>query len=194
MSFLKTGKRGLCFILSAASGVGKTTVVESVVNECPDKIERIITCTTRAPRGEEKDGIDYRFFDDKTFQAKEANGDFLEHQTIYGNCYGTLLADVEDVLKRGKHAFLVIDVQGAAEVMNKLNCVTIFLMPPSIEELEKRIRLRNQDDQEAIELRLSKARSEMAHVKKYNYVVTNDEVQEAVSIIKSIVVAEEHKQ
>lgn len=194
MSLLKKKKRGLCFILSAASGVGKTTVVEQLVNEHPKEMARVITCTTRKPRGQEKDGVDYRFFDTDTFDKKVDQGEFLEHQSIYGNRYGTLASDVESVVSHGKHAFLVIDVQGAASLMNKLDAVTIFLMPPSMEELEKRIRQRKQDDEKAIELRLSKARSEMEHVKKYDYVVTNDQVEEAVFIIRSIVVAAEHKQ
>ena len=187
-------KKGHIFIVSAPSGTGKTTVIEQLANENSDDICRVITCTTREARGQEVDGRDYRFLSIEEFAEKVKKHQFLEHQEIFGHSYGTLKEDVEKEVDAGKHAFLVIDVQGAGELMGMIEAVTIFLMPPSIEELEKRIIGRKQDDKDAIKLRLSKAKGEMDQLNHYQYVVTNETVDEAVFILKAIVVAVEHLQ
>ncbi len=194
MTYSKDKKIGCCFIVSAPSGTGKTTVVDELVKKNPNKIVRVITCTTRAPRGSEVNGIDYRFMSVDEFQNKVNTGSFLESQEIYDNRYGTLKSDVDEQINQGKHAFLVIDVQGAASLMGVVKATTIFLMPPSFEELEKRIRTRKQDDEKAINIRLSKAKNEMQQVKKYEYVVENDKVDKAVAMITKIVEEVEKKQ
>ncbi len=194
MSLFKKGVKGGLFILSAPSGAGKTTVVEELAKKYPKDIARVITCTTRKPRGQEINGEDYRFFSKEEFRQKIEKGEFLEYQEIFGHLYGTLKEDVDREINSGKHAFLIIDVQGAQELRKKTRSTSIFIMPPTFHELERRVRSRNEDDERAIEMRLSKAKEEMEQVKNYEYVVTNDNLNEAVLIIWAIIVATEHKQ
>ena len=193
MKIFKDKAKGSVFILSAPSGAGKTTVVEELAQQYPKHVARVITCTTRKPRGHELNGKEYRFFTKEEFVERVRRGEFLEHQEIFGHNYGTLKEDVEKEINQGRHAFLVIDVQGAADLMKKITATTVFIMPPTFEELERRIRTRKEDDEKAIELRLSKAKGEMNQVQNYEYVVTNDQVDESVFILYAIIIATEHK-
>ncbi len=181
------------YILSAPSGTGKTTVVTKLTKKHPEEIARVVTCTTRKPRGREMNGKDYHFLSKQEFVQKINDGEFLEHQEIYGQHYGTLRSEVDKGINTGKVVFLIIDVQGAQELKRKIDAKTIFLMPPTFHELERRIRSRKEDHEMAIEERLAKAREEIAQGQQYDYVVTNDNLDETLKIIWDIV-NKKHKQ
>ncbi len=178
--------KGFVYILSAPSGTGKTTVGNFLLKEVPF-LERVITATTRLPREGEKDGIDYYFLKEEDFLKKINENFFLEWAKVYRYYYGTPKSEVERILSRGKDALLIIDVQGAFEVKRKLpNAVSIFLLPPSLEELKRRLTQRGEKE---LTERLTWAKRELPCAKFFDYVVVNDKLEEAVSEIKSIMVA-----
>lgn len=182
--------RGRLFIVSAPSGTGKTTLVERLVQAMPDlMLSR--SFTSRAPREGEADGVDYNFISREQFEAMIAAGDFLEHADVFGNYYGTSARETERVLASGRDLVLVIDVQGARQVrLRGFDCVNVFVLPPSFEILEQRLRRRSKDSEAAIARRLEVARSEVDAVVEYDYVVINDEVEPAVGRLCCIVQAE----
>ena len=182
--------RGLLFIVSAPSGAGKTTLVERLVEQTPQlKMSR--SYTSRPAREGEIDGVDYNFVTRDRFEAMIADGDFLEWADVFGNLYGTLAADTERVLEAGCDLVLVIDVQGARKVRRRgIETSAVFVMPPSLEVLEQRLRGRSKDSDQAIVRRLEIARQEVAAFVEYDFVVINDEVTGAVDRLRSIVVAE----
>ncbi len=182
--------RGLLFIVSAPSGAGKTTLVERLVEQIPHlKLSR--SYTSRRARDGETDGVDYNFVSRERFEAMAAAGEFLEWADVFGNLYGTSAADTERVLARGCDVVLVIDVQGARKVRRRgLETTAIFVLPPSFEVLERRLRGRSKDSEEAIQRRLEVARQEVASYAEYDFVVVNDELTSAVDRLRSIVVAE----
>ncbi len=182
--------KGFVYILSAPSGTGKTTVGNLLLREVPF-LERVITATTRLPREGEKDGVDYYFFKEEDFLKKINENFFLEWAKVYRYYYGTPKSEVERILSRGKDALLIIDVQGAFEVKRKLpNAVSIFLLPPSLEELKRRLTQRGEKE---LTERLTWAKRELPCAKFFDYVVVNDKLEEAVSEIKSIMVANRRK-
>lgn len=193
MTCFKEKNRGNLFIISAPSGTGKTTVVGELVQEHAKEMERVITCTTRPPRLGEVNGKDYHFLSSEEYQKKIEESGFLEYQEIYDHSYGTLKEDVEKILASGKHALLVIDVQGAAELMKKVDATTIFLTPPSMQELEQRIRSRNKDEEQEIQKRLSQAKEEMKQADCYDYIVANQHVEDTVWILRSVIIAVEYQ-
>ena len=187
--------KGCCllFIVSAPSGTGKTTVVERLVR-VTDRLKLSRSYTSRAPRGDEADGVDYNFVSREKFEAMIANGEFLEHAEVFGNFYGTHARDATRCLESGDDVVLVIDVQGARKVRRVgLPHVAIFVLPPNYEALEHRLRGRSKDSDEAIRRRLEVAREEVSAFEEYDYVVINDHLDSCVERIKSIVLAERSK-
>ena len=185
-----SNSRGLLFIVSAPSGTGKTTLVERLVRITPD-LRMSRSYTSRPARDGERDGVDYNFITREQFQRRAADGQFLEWADIYGNLYGTGAADTERVLAGGEDVVLVIDVQGARQVRSRgLENIGIFVLPPSAEILERRLRGRSKDTEEQIRRRLEVACREVSDVASYDYVVVNDELEPCVDRLKAIVIAE----
>jgi len=182
--------RGLLFIVSAPSGAGKTTLVERLVEQVPHlRLSR--SYTSRAARDGETDGVDYNFVTRERFEAMVAVGEFLEWADVFGNLYGTSAADTERVLDAGTDLVLVIDVQGARKVRRRgIETTAVFVMPPSFEVLEKRLRGRSKDADEVVRRRLQVAQQEVAAFVEYDFVVINDELTAAVDRLRSIVLAE----
>ncbi|HXL02227.1 MAG TPA: guanylate kinase [Candidatus Atribacteria bacterium] len=181
---------GLLFVLSGPSGVGKSTLRKEVMKRCP-ALKYSISCTTRAPRRDEKEGVDYHFIDMKTFEEMKEKGELIEWAKVHGNYYGTPRRPVEEWLKEGFDVILEIDVQGAKQV--KSNCpdgIFIFVAPPSLKTLEQRLRERNSDPEDEILLRMTNAHLEMQSIREYNYLVINDVLEEAVDKLRSIILAE----
>ena len=186
-------RRGLLFVVSAPSGTGKTTVVERLVHILPDlSLSRSYTC--RPARPGEQDGVDYNFVSRSRFEEMIAANAFLEWADVFGNLYGTGLADTERDLSQGRDLVLVIDVQGARQVRKRCaGTVGVFVMPPSFGVLEQRLRGRSKDAEDAIQRRLQTARAEIAAFTEYEYVVVNDELEACVDRLRGIVIAERAK-
>jgi guanylate kinase len=182
--------RGLLFIVSAPSGAGKTTLVERLVEQIPHlKMSR--SYTSRPARDGEADGVDYNFVTRERFEAMAATGEFLEWAPVFGNLYGTRAADTDALLDAGHDVVLVIDVQGARKVRaRRIETVAVFVMPPSFEVLEQRLRGRSKDSEDAIQRRLQVARDEVAAFAEYDFVIVNDELTAAVDQLRGIVIAE----
>jgi len=187
---MSSRSRGLLFIVSAPSGAGKTTLVERLVEQTTHlKMSR--SYTSRRAREGETDGVDYNFVSRERFEAMIAAGEFLEWAEVFGNLYGTSAADTERMLAEGNDVVLVIDVQGARKVRSRgIETTAIFVMPPSMDVLEQRLRGRSKDTEEAIQRRLEVARGEVAAFVDYEFVVVNDELTAAVDRLRSIVVAQ----
>jgi len=181
---------GQLFVVSAPSGTGKTTVVERLVQVVPD-LTMSRSYTSRQARAGERDGVDYNFVSRATFEAMVARREFLEHADVFGNLYGTSRADAERLMASGKDVVLVIDVQGAGQVRSAgIPLVTVFVLPPSFEVLEQRLRGRGKDSDDAIRRRLDTARAEVAGYEDYDYVVVNDDLEACVTAMRSIILAE----
>lgn len=181
-------KKGLLIILSGPSGVGKGTVRQELFKDDSLNLAYSISMTTRKPRPTERDGIDYFFVEEDEFKEKIENGELLEYAKFVGNYYGTPRFYVEKLLSEGKNVVLEIEVQGALQVMAKCpDALTIFLVPPSFEELERRIRGRRTEPEEVVMERLEKARKEIATKDEYKYVVENDDVVAAKEKIANII-------
>jgi guanylate kinase len=183
-------RRGLLFIVSAPSGAGKTTLVERLVEQLP-RLKMSRSYTSRAARQGETDGVDYNFVSRDRFEAMVAAGDFLEWASVFGNLYGTCASDTEKLLASGHDVVLVIDVQGARKVRAQgIETSAVFVMPPSFEVLEQRLRGRSKDAEAEIQRRLQVARDEVAAYTEYDFVVVNDELTAAVDRLRSVVVSE----
>lgn len=185
-------KKGLFFVVSAPAGTGKTTLVTKLEKEFPSVV-RSISYTTRKPRGSELHGRDYFFISEKEFEEKINSGDFLEYAKVFDHYYGTSNAFVEEKRNEGKHVILVIDTQGAMKLKEKNIGILIFISPPSIDALKQRMLSRNTDSSESIEKRLSWAQKEMKLAQHYDYIVVNDEFEIAYQILRSVLIAEEHR-
>jgi guanylate kinase len=178
------------FVVSAPSGTGKTTVVERLVEVCPGLV-RSRSYTSRPARPGEQNGVDYNFIERSAFEAVAARDGFLEWADVFGNLYGTGRQETEARLAAGVDLVLVIDVQGARQVRARMpDAVGIFLLPPSFEVLESRLRGRCLDAEPAIRRRLDTARAEVSAVTDYEYVVVNDELERCVSELCAVVTAE----
>ncbi len=185
-----TVRRGIPFVVSAPSGTGKTTICRAVVSRDPG-IVFSVSHTTRAPRAGEKDGVDYHFVQKDRFEALVAEGAFLEHAEYRGHLYGTSWAAIDAPLSRGRDVLLEIDTAGAAQVRERLPAARlVFLLPPSFEVLEQRLRGRGSDGEETIRQRLAIARDEMEQAPRYHYQVVNDELERAIGSVLEIVRAE----
>ncbi len=191
------GSRPLLILISAPSGGGKTTLCQQLLAARPD-MARAITCTTRAPRPGEKDGLDYHFLGPAEFQKRVAAGDFLEHATVFGRSYGTLRSEVLDKLRAGRDILLNVDVQGAATIRQhagrepelKHALVTVFLTPPSATVLEERLKRRNTDGHEEIQKRLAFARHEIAQWRHFDYLLISSTIPEDLRRMLAVVEAE----
>ena len=176
------------FVISAPSGAGKTTLCSKLLAENPELVLSI-SCTTRPPRGQEVNGRDYLFLSPEEFQRQKDQDAFAEWALVHGNYYGTLKAVIDEALAAGKSVLFDIDVQGAESLRKSYphECYTIFIAPPSLEELERRLRGRGTETEDAIARRLANARAELADLKRFDAVVTNDIFERAYSDLKSIV-------
>ncbi len=183
--------RGMLFIISAPSGAGKTTLAKALVNSVPGTVLSV-SHTTRSRRAGERDGVDYYFVDGQRFQDMVREGKFLEYAEVFGNFYGTSRAAVEQQLSQGDNVLLDIDWQGAREVKRKMPDVrSIFVLPPSRSELEKRLRGRGQDSDTVIMERMRKASAEMRHHDEYEYLVVNDDFGQALADLRAIITGNE---
>jgi guanylate kinase len=178
------------FIISAPSGSGKSTLVTRLFREVPG-LRFSVSYTTRKPRGNEKEGVDYCFISREEFEARMEKGEFLEHACVFGNYYGTHISELEKAKDEGKDLVLDIDVQGAAQLKHKLpEAVTIFVLAPSRQILEQRLRSRSEDPDPVIVRRLNDAASEIRNYDRYDYIVVNDDLERSAETLASIVTAE----
>jgi guanylate kinase len=187
----------LLILISAPSGGGKTTLCQQLLAARPD-MTRAITCTTRAPRPGEKDGVDYYFFGPAEFRRRQQAGEFIEHATVFGRSYGILRSELLHKLRSGRDVLLNVDVQGAATIRERIKrepelqnaLVTVFLTPPSITVLEERLKKRAADAPKEIQKRLGIARQEIAQWKNFDYLLISLSVQEDLRRMLAIVEAE----
>ena len=178
---------GQFFIISAPSGTGKTTLAKRLINDMENTV-LAVSHTTRQVRPGEQHGVDYFFIDRKRFEDMVTAGEFLEYAEVFGNLYGTSKGEVNRLRQAGKNVLLDIDWQGARKVRYQIPDVkSIFVLPPSREELEKRLRSRGQDSDAVISSRMREAEDEMSHRDEYNYIVINDNLDRALEDLKSII-------
>jgi len=190
----EAGRSGLILILSGPSGSGKSSIYKTAIGDL-GTIEFSVSCTTRAPRPGEVDGSDYHFISREEFDRLVAEDAFAEHAEVHGNCYGTLKSELLGRVQRGIDVLLDIDVQGAAQLRRlcesscefRRACVFIFIMPPSFEELERRLRGRATETEESILRRLANAKGEMAHASEYDHIIVNDDLARAAAEFTALV-------
>ena len=187
-------RRGVLFVLSSPSGAGKTTISKKMLWVDPD-IALSISATTRPPRPGEVDGKDYHFVDTETFKQMAADGEFLEWAHVFGHRYGTPRARVDELLDAGKDVLFDIDWQGAQQLYQEAgpDVVRVFVLPPTMEELERRLRARNTDSDEVIAARMARAANEISHWDGYDYVLINDDVDDCYGEVMAILRAERLK-
>ena len=195
--------RPLLIVVSAPSGAGKTTLCNMLLENF-ERLDYSVSCTTRAPRAGEIDGRSYHFMNEAEFERRVAAGLFLEHARVHGALYGTLKASIEEILVRGDDVIMDIDVQGAAQIRAQVRAlpedhpirrgfVDIFIAPPSIAELRRRLEGRAKDSAETIDRRVRQAESEMQSAGEYRYLVLNDDLNKAYDVLRAIVIAEHHR-
>ncbi|TAN59012.1 MAG: guanylate kinase [Rhodospirillales bacterium] len=187
-------RRGLMLVLSSPSGAGKSSIARALLETEP-QLAMSVSATTRAPRPGEVDGKDYHFIDIERMKGMIGNGEFLEHAKVFDNYYGTPRAPVEAALSAGKDVLFDIDWQGTQQVAANArdDLVTVFVLPPSVEELEKRLRGRAQDSDEVVKKRMGKAADEMSHWPEYDYVIVNRDLEVSIAAVKAILGAERLK-
>ena len=186
------GARGILFVVSAPSGAGKTTLLRKVISQLPG-VNLSVSCTTRAPRPEEQEGVDYVFITRDEFNAMEREGKFIEWAQVHGDLYATPRANMEK-LQQGEDLVLEIDTQGARKIREEFNDgVLIFIRPPSLEVLKGRLQTRGGDSDEAMQARLHNAQKELDQMAWYDYIVVNDDIEEATRQLASIIIAERCK-
>ncbi|MEE1271625.1 MAG: guanylate kinase [Bacteroidales bacterium] len=178
------------FIFSAPSGSGKTTILKPILEKLKDKFGFSISATTRPPREGERDKVDYYFITPEKMREHIANGDFLEWEEVYpGKYYGTYKAELDRIWQQGKYVIFDIDVKGGVNIKNilKNQACSIFIMPPSIEELERRLRNRNTESEETLKERLLRAEMEISLSENFDFVVCNDDLDEAIAKVEEII-------
>jgi guanylate kinase len=190
--------KGTLYVISAASGAGKTTLVSAVLQQVSDIVVSV-SHTTRAPREGEVDGVNYHFINKEKFEAMVEAGDFFESASVFGNMYGTSQQHIQQQLLKGKDVILEIDWQGARQIRQLVSdCKSIYILPPSIAALRERLASRGQDDEVVINKRMREAVSEMSHYVEFGYLVVNDDFDEARDNLASIIMGErmlfEHQQ
>ena len=178
---------GKLFVLAAPSGAGKTTLVKELVRRRP-ALQFSVSYTTRAKRSTEEEGRDYYFVDEEVFLALKEQGELLESALVFDNHYGTGRRQVEEHLEKNRHVILEIDWQGARQVRAaKPDCTTVFILPPSVRELERRLRNRRTDSDAVIERRLKDALSDMSHWREFDYVIINDDLERSASALAAVI-------
>jgi guanylate kinase len=183
-------REGLLYIISAPSGAGKTTLLKRVMDYYPE-MRFSVSYTTRPPRSGERDGADYHFVSPKRFDQMVEGGEFVEWAEVLGNRYGTALDTIRESRSQGIDLILDIDSQGARQIKEHLKGgIFIFILPPSVESLRDRLKARRADQQEMIQLRVSRATDEIQQATWYDYIIINDKLEEAVEQLKSIIIAE----
>ncbi len=187
-------RRGIMLVLSSPSGAGKTTLSRLLLESDPH-ISLSISVTTRAPRASEIDSVHYHFIAQDEFERRKKNGDFLEYAYIFGNHYATPKAPVLEALDRGRDILFDIDWQGTQQLslVARTDMVPVFILPPSLDILETRLRLRAEDSEYVVQDRMSKALGEMSHWPEYDYVIFNSNIEESLTQLKSILYAERLK-
>lgn len=187
-------RRGLMLVLSSPSGAGKTTISRALL-EREENLALSVSVTTRPPRPGEVDGIDYRFVDADAFAAMVEAGAFLEHATVFDHRYGTPRAPVEEALSAGRDILFDVDWQGTQQLAENAgdDLVSVFVLPPSTAELERRLRGRAQDSDAVVRRRMSKAAAEMSHWAEYDYIIVNREVEDSVATVQAILTAERRR-
>jgi guanylate kinase len=185
-------RQGLLIIVSGPSGVGKGTIVRELIKSSPEQLVKSVSVTTRRPRPYEEDGVDYFFKPIDEFSELIEKDMLLEYACIFdGKLYGTPRKYVEEQVRRGKDVILEIDVQGALQIKRKWrDGVFIFILPPTFQELERRLRDRKTEDEEAIHNRLAVAHKELENISEYNYIIVNDEISDSVDYVRSVIIAE----
>ncbi|WP_428659996.1 guanylate kinase [Reyranella sp.] len=187
-------RRGLMLVLSSPSGAGKTTLSRQLLDN-DKQIQLSVSCTTRARRASERDGVDYRFVDTATFSGMIQRSEFLEHARVFDHFYGTPRAPVEAALKSGRDVLFDIDWQGTQQLKEKGrdDLVTVFILPPSTRDLERRLITRAQDSPDIVARRMAKSADEMSHYAEYDYVIVNRDIATSLTELKSILTAERLK-
>jgi guanylate kinase len=187
-------RRGLMLVLSSPSGAGKTTLSRQLLDN-DSHIQLSVSCTTRAKRPGEKDGVDYKFLDTASFRGMIDRGEFLEHARVFDHYYGTPRAPVEKALDAGRDMLFDIDWQGTQQLKEKGrdDLVTVFILPPSTRDLERRLITRAQDSPDIVAQRMAKAADEMSHWAEYDYVIINRDIATSLTELKSILTAERLK-
>jgi guanylate kinase len=194
MNAISIHRRGLMLVLSSPSGAGKTSIARALLAQEPE-LTMSVSVTTRAMRPGEVEGKDYHFIDMQEFDRLVFSNGLLEHAKVFDNCYGTPKAPVEAALHAGKDVLFDIDWQGTQQLAQnaRADLVAIFILPPSVEELEKRLRGRAQDPEEVIKKRMAKAADEMSHWREYEYVLVNKDLEASIAGVRSILAAERLK-
>ncbi len=194
MQPIKIKRRGLLFILSSPSGAGKTTISRALLQQNTD-LNVSVSVTTRTPRPGEVDGKDYHFITKDKFDQMVENEELLEHAKVFSNYYGTPLKPVEQSLASSEDIIFDIDWQGTQQLKQKLtnDLVTVFILPPSRDELERRLRARQQDDESIIRERMKKASNEISHYSEYDYIIVNNDLDSSIRRAQSILDAERSK-
>ena len=189
------GRRGLMLVLSSPSGAGKTTISRRLLATERERMALSVSVTTRQSRPGEVEGRDYFFIDDKRFDAMVAKGELLEHAKVFGHSYGTPRAAVESALAAGRDVLFDIDWQGTQQLREKArnDLVSIFVLPPDMRELERRLRERAQDTEQVVQGRMAKAADEMSHWAEYDYIVVNRDIDASVAQVRAILMAERLK-
>jgi len=187
MSSEASGRRGLMLVLSSPSGAGKTTLSRRLLQSDPD-IVMSVSATTRQPRPNEIDGQDYFFVTPEKFDAMVADGEFLEHASVFGHKHGTPRAPVMKALEDGKDVLFDIDWQGTQQLKQQVrdDLASVFVVPPSKAELERRLRIRAQDSEDVVRQRMAKASDELSHWAEYDYLLMNDDIQHAMGKLEEI--------
>lgn len=191
---MEAQKKGVLFVISGPSGVGKGTINKRLFDEFGDAVAFSVSATTRGPRDGEIDGVHYFFIDRQEFEKRLANNEFLEHAEYAGNCYGTPRSYVLSLLEKGVSVILEIDLQGALQVKQRMpESVSIFILPPSFEELESRLRGRGTETNDKIEKRLAAAKHEIEQAYTYDYTIVNDDLDAAYEKLRCIFLEEKQK-
>mgnify|MGYP001773148808 FL=1 len=189
---MEAERRGLLIILSSPSGAGKSTLARALM-EWDNSLRFSISATTRAPRPGEVDGVDYHFVDEATFKDMVNDGEMLEHAHVFGNFYGSPSAPVRAAIETGRDVLFDVDWQGAQQIANSVlrdHVLSIFVLPPSIRELRRRLETRGQDSDEVIAKRMEKSWDEISHWDGYDYVLVNDDLATSFERLKTIITAE----
>jgi guanylate kinase len=192
---VEIGRRGLMLVLSSPSGAGKTTISRKLLAIERERMLLSVSVTTRKARPGEVEGRDYYFIDQKKFAAMVAKDELLEHANVFGNLYGTPRAAVDTALAKGIDVLFDIDWQGTQQLREtkRTDVVSIFVLPPDMESLEKRLRQRAQDSEEVVQGRMAKASDEMSHWAEYDYIVVNRDIEASVGEVRAILTAERLK-